>query len=527
MANGLLGTALSILNPPNNQISGIVGSDDTDMNEIQNILAGLNAPEKQPGILEALMTAIPQAIAIAFAQDPAEALADQLRNRQVLQEREKERKERVKQLGAQLQIEDILSRGRERRAEAATIRAEKRKAATDIAAEFRADIRDVRKFNRESGFQEKMANVNLTHQRQLMGLRQFYDMENAKTQYTNNVELEKLRSSNNIFEQKIGAELQFTLPLIYSRYFSTKDASDLYNKIAKGEKLTAEENAKITKAYEGMRNEKYRQELSLAHARSAGTSQSPVAKAFEFAMNKSTTNVIGYDAQGQVHELQKNMLGEYVPVDPKVKITKYANQKETFQYFFDLYSKVNPEMAGFAGLFGNQTDLPDDKSKSLKIDELINKARGKGDSDADIAADLNNPQVQASFGFTPQLVQEGLTRNKVNPEQDNRTIMDSLTRFVTESGIRAKGAAVEEGTGISAKDLTGQSEEMKKAAAKAKAVKTINSLNKKLQKKMNELDKTPPKQGSMEYRSKLQHEIVDLSNRLEVAYQAHPELRPK
>ena len=516
--SGQINNILNMLtNPTRTSTPLIAGSDEDDMNQVQSILSGLNQQERQPGIAQTILEAIPQAIAIALSEKPGEMLSANLAERRDRQEREKEQKNRIKQLGAQLQIEDIISRGRERRTEAATIRAETRKQKTDIGAEFRANVRDIQKFNRESGFQEKMSNISFDQNKKLLEIKQNYDVDNAKTQFVNQKELENLRSSNSRLEQKIGSELQFTLPLIYSKYFNSKDASDLYDRISRGEKLTADDNARITKAYEGMRNEKYRQELALSHARSAGTSNSPITKAFEWAGNKSTTTVLGRDAQGVIHELQKNALGEFTPIDPKVKIDKYLNQKETFQYFFELYTKINPEMSGMTGLFGTSTDIPDDKAMSVKLDNIIKEAREKDRlSDEEIVQRFNSPQVIQSLGVRPEQVQEALSRNKVDPTGTSKPLAQMADPEGMAAGLSGGTATKEQ---VIAK--------LESDRKKFEAAKIVNSLTEKLQRKVKLKETKQYKNAQPDFKKDIDDDIQDLKDRLEVAYQAHPELRPK
>lgn len=524
---GLLGSILNpAVQPPRSaSASGLIpggGSDEADQSAIQQIIASLNAPEQQPGLLQTLLPAIAQAISVGFSEKPAEQLGDVLKQRATTQEREKERRERVKQLGAQLQIEDILQRGKERRAEAIQVRGEARAEKREFGAEFRASLRDVAKFNREAGFQEKMANLSFDQNKKLADIKNNYDVENAKTLFGNQKELENLRSSNNRLEQKIGQELSFIQPLIYSKYFGGKDASALYDKVARGEKLTAEESAKITKAYDGMRNEKYKQELAIANvrARSVG-GESPITKGIEWAQGKATTNVIGQDAQGQYHELQKNMVGEYAPVDPNVKITKYLSQGETFRYFLDFYSKTHPEVQGLFGQIGS--DIPDEKALSVKLDQVISTAINQKTSQGDIIKNLNDPLIQRNLGVTPQMVQQAIERNKLSPEGTSipLTPMAGLTSEVQAVSEIPATAGIKEG--MSASDIE---KRLKEDRTRFNAANTISFLTDK-RLRLEEQKTFRQYKTSPRFRDEVARDIVDTERRLEDAYKAHPELRPK
>src|SRR5262245_53831941 len=101
-----------------------------DNDRIKAILTDLAQEDKQPGLLERILTAIPQAVSVGFSDNPAAALGQQLKDQLAQRQLEKQRKQKIRELGAQLEIEDIL---------------DKRKSARDIAgkkelATFESDI---------------------------------------------------------------------------------------------------------------------------------------------------------------------------------------------------------------------------------------------------------------------------------------------------------------------------------------------------------------------------------------------------
>jgi hypothetical protein len=260
-----------------------------DEKRIQEILAGLAQPTQKPGIAQSLLSAIPQAISVLFSKDPSATLQNQLNQRQEQAERERERQQRIQQLGSQLRIEDILQRGRERREEERAIRTEGRGFEREKESARLAEERDVRDFARRSGFQEKLVDKEFENTRKLKEIDQEFQVENQKTQFINQKELENLRSSNNRLEQRIGAELSFTLPLMYSKYFSGKDSGAIYDKLSRGETLTAEERSKITRANEGVKTEAFNRERQLIHERSRGTGsiENITAKATQWAQSRA------------------------------------------------------------------------------------------------------------------------------------------------------------------------------------------------------------------------------------------------
>jgi hypothetical protein len=505
MALDLVGLAQSLLgglsSPTKTSSSVIGGSDENDMAQIQSILSTLQAPEQKPGLIETLSTVIPEAIAAYL--NPA-ALPEQLKNRQDRIERAKERKDRVNQLGAQLKIEDILSRGKERRAEQIAIRTEERQGKRELGAEFRATQRDIAKFNRESGFQEKMQNLSFEQNQKLAETRFGFEKDLAKINNTYATDLEKLRSSNNITEQKIGNELGFVLPLLYSGHFTGKQAANIYDKIARNEKLSPEEDKLISKANKSLRDEKYRHDLALAHAQKSQSGDSLYGKAIQWASDRADKSDLGQDAQGNIHNLQKDMLGNLTG-PPGVQITKYLNEDEQFHYYIQRNPITNLAKIGQQTTF----DVPDDKAVALSIDDAIKVARDERRSDAEIAQRLNDPAVQQRLKATPQQIQDALSRNKINPQSNS-----------IKQG--AEGTADDILLSLERGDTSAISAAQKDVEAKGvrfQAAKTVNYLINQLR-----LAKESDKQRPSEF---LKNTIKDIEKRLEYAYNQNPELRPK
>ena len=505
-----------LMNPPRTSTPLIAGSEDEDdMNQVQAILSGLNRPERQPGIAQTILEAIPQAIAVAFAQDPAGALADQLKNRQVLQEREKERKERIKQLGAQLQIEDILSRGKERRAEAATVR-----------GETRADRRAVADYLRNSGFQLRKIDIENKNAKELLDIQQSFADEQRGKRFTDDKALLEAKSSADTLQRRIALETEFALPLIFSKQFEGDEAVQVYEKIAtKGlNSLTSDERKKITKARDLMQKEDFRQRMALVHAQNRGSgSESLGSQITKMAIQRASATTLGTDAQGNVRELiQSQLPGEGMVLPDGSPPTRILTEPEETKYFIDQFSKLTP------GAFGGgltSTDINQDQASSLKLDQIIQQARNVEKlSDAQIIQNLNDPTIRANLGITSQQVQDAVTRNKLgiiqeSPEQKRfREIESQLGKSIVETP--------------EVKQLRKERLEIKakadEAKRKADAPKIIADLQGKLEKTKSRL-KTAPTSTISGGGSKaaLRDEIKDLERRLEDAYQANPELRPK
>ena len=516
-----------------------------DENRIKEILMGLQAPEKQPGLARTLLTAIPQAIATFFSPNPSQTLTNQLEQKSQEQERDKERRQRLDQLGAQLQIEDIMGRAKEKRAEETQIRAEQRGEQRQIGAESRADFREVARFNRESGFQEKLNNISFGQQKSLLAIKQSYDIENNKTQFANQQALENLRSSNNITEQKIGQELGFVLPLMYSGEFSGKDASNIYHKIASGQSLTPDEDARISRADKLLRQEKYRHELNvaLAHSR-AGSQESPVTKGLEWAMNSARATNLGTDAQGNIVELQKDMLGSLTLPDG-TKPTKYLSEDQEVQYYYGKYRMVHPEAPN---VYQQQTEVPDEKAVGLSIDQAIQEARNERRSDSEIYQRLTDPQVQAKLRATPQQIQQAMERNKINPQNSSSGQSSIEQKTFNESPLGKAISTVSDwlkiqnnpqlsneieaiyGRGQSRAEaqakVTAAQAEVNANKEKFDAAKTVNYLTERLQEVTSVKNKKVYKDNAA-IRKVNDETESDLRRRLEDAYKAHPELRPK
>ena len=511
MANGLSGLLSGISGaltaPSRGVLNDINGSDEGDMALVQQILAGLNAPEKKPGIAETILPAIAQALSVAFAQDPAGALADQLKNRQVLQEREKERKERIKQLGAQLQIEDILSRGKERRAEAATVR-----------GEARADRRAITDYLRNSGFQLRKIDIENKNAKDLLDIQQGFQDEQRGKRFVDDKALLDAKSSADNLSRRIAMETEFSLPLIYSKFFQGDEAAKIYDKIAtKGlSSLTADESKKITKARDALSDEDFKRRLSLVHAQNSGTSESLGAQVTKMAIQRASATTLGVDAQGNVRELiQSQLPGEGMVLPDGNAPARILTEPEETKYFIDQFSRLTP------GVFGGgltSTDINQDQGASLKLDQIIQTARNVEKlSDAQIIQNLNDPTVRANLGITPQQVQDAVTRNKLGtttiPPAD---LEKQLSDLELKAGV--KGGELEE----QRKKLQSQIESSK---ASAKAANIIMNLVDDLR-DARKLREQVIREGSSGEESRITKKIKDLESRLRVAISKHPELDP-
>lgn len=392
-----------------------------DENRIKEILAGLAQPAEQPSLLQRILSSIPQAISVGFSQDPAQALEQQLNQRQQQIQAERERQQRIQQLGATLQIEDIIGRSKEKREENILIGREERAEKRLIGAEDRADIRDIANFNRQSGFQEKLQNISFDQNKQLASIKQGYELEINKTNAGYAEGLENLRSSNNQTEKRLGEELSIVMPLLYSGHVSGKEAGTIYEKIRRGEKLEAGENKALSKANASLRNEEYKRRLSLTYAANAnrgGSEESLLAKASQWAMNKASTNNLGLDASGQVQEVAPSMLAGGAMTLPDGSIPKkLLNEDEQYRYYFD-YSRrtmgVDQQQQP-----GVTSDITTDKAKAAGLDSVIQALRGQKIPPEQIIQSFNSPETQQRYGVTPQQVQEAIQRNQLTSVPGN------------------------------------------------------------------------------------------------------------
>lgn len=494
MANGLSGLlsgVLGSLSSPQQTQSQVGGSDQDDMALIQQILSGLNAPEKQPGIVETILPAIAQAIAVGFAQDPAGALADQLKNRQVLQEREKERKERIKQLGAQLQIEDILSRGKERRAEAATVR-----------GESRAERRAVADYLRNSGFQLRKIDIENKNAKELLDIQQLFADEQRGKRFTDDKALLEAKASSDTLQRRIALETEFALPLIFSKQFEGDEAVQVYEKIAtKGlNSLTSDERKKITRARDLMQKEEFRQRMALAHAQNRGSgSESLGSQITKMAIQRASATTLGTDAQGNVRELiQSSLPGEGMVLPDGTAASRILTEPEETKYFIDQFSKLTP------GIFGGgltSTNIGGDQAASLKLDQIIQTARNVEKlSDAQIIQNLNDPTVRANLGITSQQVQDAITRNKIGVVAPETPEVKATRKRRTDEGLEQRRKAQAPGT----------IKFLQKELSRVKAQRVVQTRG-----------------GSRPADPAIENLIKDFERRLEDAYNANPELRPK
>lgn len=496
---------------------------------IQEILAGLQTPEQQPGLARRLLTQIPQALAILFSEKPAEALALDLNQRQQQQDRERERRERLRQFGAQLQIEDILGRAKEGRQEAALERQEVRADVRLKEAEARQEIREIEKFRRDSGLQIRGLNITFRQNKALAKINLDNSIKLARENAVISKELEKLKSSNNILEQKIGNELTFVLPNLRSGFFTGTNAAEIYDKLANDQKLTPEEDRQIADAARASQKEKFRQELSLVNARSRGSGGGGAGtlyqKAIEWAQSRAAATNLGLDASGQVQELiQSGLPGQGLVLPDGTTPSRFLNEDEQFRYYFDR----NP-IAKLAIPGQNQTtDIPDEKAVSLRIDDAINVARKEGRSDAEITQRLSDPAIQQRLGANPQQIQDAVARNKVgiqnqvSPEQKRLSEIDKELQRLNPESIPAFETDDSRKLRQERSKLGVAETERKK---KERAPNIINDLKDRLRLAESRLQIAPKTTLSGGGTKKdVKNQIIDLKKRLRDAKAANPEL---
>ena len=169
-----------------------------DESRIKEILSSMSQEDEvQRPLWQRLLMGIPQAISVGFSQDPAAALGMQLQEIAKQKQIDKQRKQRLKELGGTLEIEDILSRRKEARELA------NRK---DLA-NYESDIRNS-EFQVKSAEEREQIRMKLEFDKTLEGMRNTNNRDLARMQIDANTNLEKYKQEGDIARMKLANQLQ-------------------------------------------------------------------------------------------------------------------------------------------------------------------------------------------------------------------------------------------------------------------------------------------------------------------------------
>lgn len=365
---------------------------------IQEVLAGISQPESQQGFWARLLQAIPQALAVGVSDNPGAALGQQIATQFQQVQIEKQRRQRLKELGATLEIEDLLERSREGRREAADIRKGKREA-------------DIRK--EEFGYTSKESREQLRIKNQfdvdLEKLRQTNNLDLATIQQESNKSLEEMKQQGDMARLKMATILQQATSLM--PYMSGGEAADIMER-ALDNNLTKADLAAIQSAAKKGEKEEFRQKYALAvgparEAAKLSMVRSTQAEIIEAIKKKSFEQEWMWvtDPQGrrQLFKYDIDPVMGTVAVPPGYKFESKADPMEAYQHFI-------PLAQAFSGPSGLGTiDQTKDQNKDQIIDKFIGELPISMTPDNKVRA-LSDPRVVQQLGITPQDVERAKVR---------------------------------------------------------------------------------------------------------------------
>lgn len=467
---------------------------------IQEILAGMAQPEPQPGFWASLLRAIPQALAVGVSENPGAALERQVATQFQQVQIEKQRRQRLKELGATIEIEDILERSKEDRREAAENRRSEREA-KQREREFKASSKEQRAQLVLNNRFQKNRDVFQANETRLRDIRQ----NQANKDLT---EFQANASRENQFFAEVSKN---AIEAIMSGEMDAPTAVDLYSRLANKELPTKADVVTMNKAIRSQQAKVQKMALerigaeAKARVEASGKSPQQAAQEFAFEFSQKTPMIWITDVDGQQKLIKRDVdpLTQQPALISGQTFIKEATPLEVQQYALSTYAQMKGFVPADLGV-----NVPSSTNKVAHAEGLIREA-AKLRTIEQVKTDFLKPEIyQQKLGLTKgeadSIIQRIEGENKTEPEKV-RDITLELEMGDT-SALKAAQADVE------------------KKGANARAAKIINDLNRELvlaneSLKVKKLNKQDTKS--------IQGKIKDLESRLEVAYSLHPDLKPK
>lgn len=382
-----------------------------DQSRIRNILAEIaKDDEEKPGLLKRILMGVPQAISVGFSKDPAAALGKQIEDMVKQQQIDKQRRQRLKELGGTLEIEDILAKGKENRELA------NRK---NLAA-YESDIRND-EFKVTSAENREQLRMKLEFDKSLEGIRFTNNKEAAQMQIDANANLEKIKNGNDIARMKMATQMQQVVNVL--PYLRAGEASDMFSRVLEDGKITKQDIDLIQGAAKRGEREEFRQkyEIAVGPAREQAKimmMKNTQAEVIEAIRKKSFDEewmwVTGANGR-QLFKYRIDPMTQSVIVPPGYKFEAKADAVDVFKHF-------TPLIEAFKGTGSLSTlDQGDGQEKAQRIDKLF-ESLPSSMTDDDKIKQLNDPRTQASIpGITPGDIEEAKARLRAKAPTDDPT----------------------------------------------------------------------------------------------------------
>jgi hypothetical protein len=479
-----------------------------EQDRIKQILAGISQPEPQQGFWMRLLQAVPQALAVGVSQDPGAALQDVIKTKFQQVQIEKQRRQRLKELGATLEIEDLLERSRESRREAAEGRRFERET-TQREKEFKAASKEQRsQLILNNRFQKSRDQFQANETR----LRDIRQNQASK-------DLTQLQANATRENQFFAEVAKNSMEAIMSGEMDAGTAVDLYSRLANKELPTKEDITKMNKAIKSQQDKIQRMALQRigaeAQARLSASGKSPMQAAQEFAFefSQKTPMIWITDVDGQQKLVKRDVdpLTQQPALISGQKFVREATPLEVQQYALQTFS----QMQGFTQQSG--MNIPNSQNKLGHAEGLVREA-AKTRPFEQVKTDFLKPEIyqklQLTKGEADTIIQRVQSEMKVEPT------------VTPEEGLRTKLSDIDEELKFAGSkrrpELQKQREEIRKQlepfAAEEKKREDVRKLEKIVIGLRNQISEalTAPMGGGKRVKA-LQDKLDDALDRLEFA----------
>lgn len=479
-----------------------------EQNRIKEILAGMSQPEPQQGFWMRLLQAVPQALAVGVSQDPGAALGQQIATQFQQVQIEKQRRQRLKELGATLEIEDLLERSREGRREAA----------------------ESKRFDRETAQREKEFKAASGEQRKQLVLQNRF--QKSRDQFQANEtrlrDMKQNQASKDLTQLQANAtrENQFfaevaknSMEAIMSGEMDAGTAVDLYSRLANKELPTKQDITNMNKAIKSQQNKIQKMALQRigaeAQARLTASGKSPMQAAQEFAFEFSQKTpmiwITDVDGQQKLIKREVDALTQQPALISGQKFVREATPMEIQQFALQNFS----QMQGFAQNAGS--NIPASQNKLGHAEGLVREA-AKLKPFEQVKTDFLKPEIYERLQLT-----KGEADTIIQRVQGEMGVEPTAT---PEEGLRTKLSDIEEELKFAGSkrrpELQKQKEQIRKElepfAAEQKKREDVKKLEKIVIGLRNQISEslTAPAGGEKRIKT-LQDKLDDALDRLEFA----------
>ena len=393
---------------------------------IRQLLQELAKPPEQKGLGRRLLEGIPQAISVLTSEKPGEALNSQIQG--IIQQKmqEKQRQQQIQMLGAQIEIEEIRDRERERRQEEASNRR------LDKEAAIRKE-----EFNAASGKQRAQIRIKNRFDRSLAEFNANENRLGDIRRINANKDLQKMAQQAGLEQAKFTVMANTAIPLIMSGYMDGKTAYGMADRMFEGTLSQADYKAmegaakKQRSEYQAFELKKIGEE---AKARFLASGKSPAQAAAEFLNEYSTKTpqmwVITPDGKRIMRPMNLNPLTQDPMLAPGEKFDGAASPLEAQSFYAPLFHSLQSfQMPGTFGQVGGAPDTSNIGSAEAAFRQTISGPKPVSFEEA--KKRFNDPRILKGFGIDSQQAKSIV--DKIEAEIKGKPITQALPATLEET----------------------------------------------------------------------------------------------